>query len=386
MIPYGKQHIDSNDIDSVVKVLQSDFLTDGPEVPKFERAIQKLCGCDYAIAVNSATSALHIACLALDIGVDDTVWTSPISFVASANCALYCGAAIDFVDIDPKTYNLSAEALKIKLEHAKDNHQPLPMAIIVVHLSGQSCEMEKIHQLAQDYNFKIIEDASHAIGGFYNDQPIGNGRYSDITIFSFHPVKIITTAEGGVACTQNAELAQSMKLLRSHGITRDPKLMSSDKHGDWYYQQIKLGFNYRMNDLQAALGLSQLKKIQRFIQRRNAIAHQYDSRLAHLALQLPMQCSKSKSSRHLYIIRLKLDKISMSHKDVFDSLRASGIGVNLHYIPIHTQPFYQNLGFKNGDFPESELYYTEAMSIPLHPQMSDEDVNHVINTFENILK
>ena len=351
MIPYGKQDITQQDIDAVVDVLKSDFLTQGPQVPLFEKSIKDVAKAKYALAVNSATSALHIACLALDVGKGDVVWTTPITFVASANCALYCGADIDFVDINGDTYNLCAVKLEQKLVHAKANDLPLPKVVIPVHLCGQPCEMDKIHKLGTEYGFSIIEDASHAIGGKYKNKPIGNCEYSDITIFSFHPVKIVTTAEGGVATTNNQALAQKMELLRSHGITRDASLMTEKSHGGWYYEQIDLGFNYRMTEMQAALGVSPISRLHDFVAKRNELAARYDELLKNLPLITPLQIDDSYSGRHLYVIRLKLDKIKLSHQQVFTELRSLCIGFILHYLPGHTQPYYQKIGFKKGQFP-----------------------------------
>jgi len=385
MIPYGKQEIIQQDIDAVVDVLQSDFLTQGPQVPLFEKAIKDAVNADYAFAVNSATSALHIACLALGVGKGDVVWTTPITFVASANCALYCGADIDFVDIDPQTYNLSSELLEQKLKHAKQNSLPLPKVVIPVHLCGQPCEMEQIHQLSKEYGFRIIEDASHAIGGKYQGNPIGNCEYSDITVFSFHPVKIVTTAEGGAATTNNPEIASKLELLRSHGITRDVTLMKNESHGGWYYEQIDLGFNYRMTEMQAALGVSQMSRLHDFVAQRNNLAARYDELLKGLPLKTPFQITDSYSGRHLYVIRLDLSAISLSHKEVFHLLREKGIGVNLHYIPVHLQPYYKALCFNAGDFPEAEKYYKEAISIPLFHTMSESEQLQVIKIIKEAL-
>ena len=386
MIPYGKQEITQQDIDAVVGVLKSDFLTQGPQVPLFEASIKKAVNVDYALAVNSATSALHIACLALGVGKGDVVWTTPITFVASANCALYCGANIDFVDINSDTYNLCTDKLEQKLIHAKANDLLLPKVVIPVHLCGQPCEMDKIHALSIEYGFAIIEDASHAIGGKYKGRPIGNCEYSDITVFSFHPVKIVTTAEGGVVTTNNRELSIKMDLFRSHGITRDPSLMTGQSHGGWYYEQVELGFNYRMTEMQAALGVSQMSRLHDFVAKRNELAAGYDDLLKSLPLITPFQIQDSYSGRHLYVIRLKLDEITLSHKDVFEKLRGEGIGVNLHYIPIYLQPYYKNLGFLSEQFMESEKYYTDAISIPLFHSMTQEQQNEVVCILKSILE
>ncbi|WP_071057837.1 UDP-4-amino-4,6-dideoxy-N-acetyl-beta-L-altrosamine transaminase [Pelistega sp. MC2] len=384
MIPYGRQDISQADIDAVIQVLQSDFLTQGPMVPKFEYAVASYTGARYALAVNSATSALHIACLALGLGEGDYLWTTPITFVASSNCALYCGAQVDFVDIDPKTYNINPLALREKLKKAKETNT-LPKIVVAVHLCGQVCEMDKIHALAQEYGFKVIEDASHAIGGTYQGVPVGACQYSDITVFSFHPVKIITTAEGGMALTNCANLAQKMDLLRSHGITRNPQLMTKQPDGSWYYQQIDLGFNYRMTELQAALGVSQMHRLDEFISRRHLLAERYDSLLADLPVIVPWQHPDSYSGLHLYVIRLSLDKIKRTHKQVFERLRELGVGVNLHYIPVHTQPYYQTLGFKEGSFPEAEKYYTEAISLPMFHTLSFEQQDTVVEALRKAL-
>ena len=385
MIPYGKQEITQQDIDAVVDVLTSDFLTQGPQVPLFEASIKNAVNADYALAVNSATSALHIACLALGVGVGDVVWTTPITFVASANCALYCGADIDFVDINSDTYNLCAENLEEKLIHAKANDLLLPKVVIPVHFCGQPCEMDKIHKPGKEYGFSIIEDASHAIGGKYKKKPIGNCDYSDITIFSFHPVKIVTTAEGGVATTNNPVLAHKMDLFRSHGITRDTESMTEESHGGWYYEQIDLGFNYRMTEMQAALGISQMARLHDFVATRNELAANYDEALKGLPLITPKQGDDSYSGRHLYVVRLKLSEISSSHKEVFEKLRLKGIGVNLHYIPVHTQPYYKELGFFEGQFIQSEKFYTDAISIPLFHTMTQEQQDKVVAVLTAVL-
>ena len=383
-IPYGRQEITQADIDSVVAVLQSDFLTQGPMVPKFEEAVANYCSVNYALAVNSATSALHIACLALGLSEGDWLWTSPITFVASANCGLYCGAQVDFVDIDPKTYNMSVQALEEKLIQAKRLNK-LPKVVVPVHLCGQPCEMERIYALSQEYGFKIIEDASHAIGGRYKSQPIGNCRYSDITVFSFHPVKIITTAEGGMAVTNDALLADKMALLRSHGITRNPVQMTHESDGAWYYQQIDLGYNYRMTELQAALGLSQIRRLNDYVSRRHELAKQYHNMLQSLPIELPWQHIDGYSGLHLYVIRLKLDAIKLTHSQVFDALREQGIGVNLHYIPVHLQPYYQRMGFNEGNYPMAEQYYAEAISLPMYPTMTSGQIDEVVNALFQIL-
>lgn len=384
MIPYGRQDIQPQDIEAVVEVLKSDFLTQGPVVPRFEKVVADKVGAGYALAVNSATSALHIACLALDLKEGDWLWTSPITFVASANCGRYCGAQVDFVDIDPHTYNLCPQALERKLINAEKAGK-LPKVVVPVHLCGQPCDMQAIHALALRYGFHIIEDASHAIGGKYQDEYIGAGRYSDITIFSFHPVKIVTTAEGGMALTNNKKLAEKMDLLRSHGITRDPELMTKEADGPWYYQQVTLGYNYRMTELQAALGVSQMERLDEYVAKRNALAQRYDEILAHLPITLPKQHPDSYSGRHLYVIRLALHKLKVSHREVFEQLRKEGIGVNLHYIPVHTQPYYQQFNFVVGDFSEAEQYYSEAISLPLYPTMTEEQQIQIMNTLNKVL-
>lgn len=376
-IPYGRQDINQADIDAVVAVLKSDFLTQGPMVPKFEEEVAQRCSAKHALAVNSATSALHIACMALGLGPGDWLWTSPITFVASANCGLYCGAKVDFVDIDPHTYNLCPKDLEQKLIVAENAGQ-LPKIVVPVHLCGQPCDMQAIHALAQRFGFKIIEDASHAIGGKYKGEPIGNCRYSDITVFSFHPVKIITTAEGGMALTNDAELANKMALFRSHGITRDPAQMTHAIDGPWYYQQIDLGYNYRMTELQAALGVSQMSRLDQFVGRRHELARRYDQLIANLPVTAPWQHPDSYSGLHLYVIRLQLGGLQNSHLQVFESLRQQGIGVNLHYIPVHTQPYYQQFGFKRGDFPNAEAYYADAISLPLYSGLTSQDQDTVI--------
>ena len=373
MIPYGRQDISDEDIEAVVAVLRSDFITQGPSIRGFEQAVADYCGAAHAIAVNSATSALHTACLALGVGEGDLVWTSPITFVASSNCALYCGADVDFVDVDEATANMSVEALEAKLAEAEAAGR-LPKVVIPVHLCGTSCDMQAIRALGDRYGFKIIEDASHAIGGRYLDAPVGSCAFSDITVFSFHPVKIITTGEGGMAVTNDADLAQRMDLLRSHGVTRDPSLMTREGDGPWYYQQVDLGFNYRITDIQAALGLSQMSRLDEFVARRHEIADWYDERLAELPLQLPVRPVDSYSALHLYVIRVNLEHTERTHLEVFESLRAQGIGVNLHYIPVYTQPYYEQLGFAAGLCPTAERYYERAISIPMFPNLTAEDL------------
>lgn len=385
MIPYGKQEITQQDIDGVVAVLQSDFLTQGPKVPEFEKYLTTHTGAAYALAVNSATSALHIACLALGLGPGDFLWTSPVTFVASANCGLYCGAKVDFVDIDPDTYNLCPKQLEKKLIAAKANGT-LPKIVVPVHLCGQPCDMEAISRLATEYGFKVIEDASHAIGGSYLNEPIGNCRYSDITVFSFHPVKIITTAEGGAVATNQKDLADKMALLRSHGITRDIEQMKGESHGGWYYQQIDLGFNYRMTELQAALGITQIQRLDEFIAARHRLADRYNRLLKRLPIVLPFQLENTHSGLHLYVIRLQLNNISLTHREVFEALRENGIGVNVHYIPVHTQPYYEDMGFKSGDFPEAEQYYREAISLPMFHGMTEEQQDKVVCVLSEILE
>lgn len=384
MIPYGKQDITDSDIEAVVSVLKSTHLTQGPAVPEFEQAVIRHCNAKYAVGVNSATSALHIACLALGLGQGDWLWTSPNTFVASANCGLYCGARVDFVDIDPRTYNMCPIALEEKLKNAAEKGT-LPKVVVPVHFSGQPCNMLAIHALAKEYDFKIIEDASHAIGGKYLSEPIGNCRYSDITVFSFHPVKIITSAEGGMAVTNDDKLAEKLALLRSHGITRTPSLMTKPMEGSWYYQQVDLGFNYRMTDLQGALGASQMDRLVHYVALRHELAKRYDNLLKDLPVTTPWQDKGSYSAYHLYVIRLKLNEITSSHVEVFEALRAKGIMVNLHYIPVHTQPYYEEMGFKVGDFPEAEKYYAEAISIPLFPALTYSEQDYVVEALKEAM-
>jgi UDP-4-amino-4,6-dideoxy-N-acetyl-beta-L-altrosamine transaminase len=378
-IPYGRQDISEADIKAVVEVLHSDWLTQGPAVPRFEKTVAEHCGAEHAIAVCNATAALHIACLALGLRPGDTLWTSPNTFVASANCALYCGASVDFVDIDARTYNMSMDALREKLEYAEREGR-LPKIVIPVHFTGQSCEMREIKALANRYGFHIIEDASHAIGGKYLGEPVGNCRYSDIAIFSFHPVKIITTGEGGMALTNNPELAKKMRLLRSHGITSDAEDMHSRPPEElWNYQQIDLGFNYRMTDIHAALGLSQMQRLDEFVTKRHIIAKRYDQMLSSLPVVAPYQHEDGYSSFHLYVISLKLGEISKTQRQVYEALRAAGILVNLHYIPVYRQPYYEQMGFLAGYCPHAERYYSEAISIPMYPGLTEAQQDQVVS-------
>ena len=384
MIPYGRQDIDQHDIDAVLEVLKSDWITQGPNIQQFEQSVIVHCGAKYAVATNSATSALHIACLALGLGEGDYVWTSPITFVASANCALYCGAKVDFVDIELDTYTISIPALEAKLEQAERDGN-LPKILIPVHLAGQSSDMAAIKTLSDKYGFKIIEDASHAIGADYKNQPVGNCQYGDICVFSFHPEKIITTAEGGLATTNDPDLAEKMQLFRSHGITRDESLMVGENHGPWYYQQIELGLNYRLTDIQAALGKSQMTRLGGFIDARQDHAAFYNDALSQLPIVLPKQQTDRRSAYHLYVIRLQLDAISKSHRTVFEELRAAGIGVNLHYIPVYLQPFYAKMGFLPESFPNAQRYYAEAISIPMFAKMTQAERNKVVSALTEIL-
>lgn len=384
MIPYGRQDIWQSDIDAVVAVLQSDYLTQGPQVPHFEQAVIQHVGVKHALAVNSATSALHIACLALELGPGDWLWTTPVTFVASANCGLYCGAQVDFVDIDPRTYNLCPQALEAKLIDAEKTGK-LPKVLVAVHLCGCPCDMAAIQALGKKYGFKIVEDASHAIGGKYKGKFIGNCDFSDITVFSFHPVKIITTAEGGMALTNSDELAAKMVLLRSHGITRDPEQMTHAPDGPWYYQQIDLGFNYRMTELQAALGVSQMQRLDEYVARRHELAQRYDQLLDDLPVTTPWQQPDAYSGLHLYVIRLQLEKITKTHREVFEALREQGIGVNLHYIPVHLHPYYQRMGFKIGAYPQAEKYYAEAISLPMYQTLNHIQQDQVVATVRKVL-
>jgi UDP-4-amino-4,6-dideoxy-N-acetyl-beta-L-altrosamine transaminase len=384
MIPYARQSLSPADIRAVVAVLRSDWLTQGPMIQRFEQCVADFCGARHAVAVANGTAALHLACLALELRPGDTLWTSPNTFVASANCARYCGAGVDFVDIDARTYNLSVERLADKLARAKTERR-LPSVVAPVHFSGQPCDLEPIHALSRQYGFRIIEDASHALGARYQGRPVGDCRYSDLTTLSFHPVKIITTGEGGMVLTNRRELYERLVRLRSHGITRDPQAMEGPAHGPWYYQQVELGFNGRLTDIQAALGLSQMRRVEEFVRRRRELAARYDELLRDLPVVLPWQLPETQSSWHLYVIRLKLDEIARTHCQVFEAMRAAGIGVNLHYIPVHTQPYYRQLGFKVGDFPEAERYYREAISLPLFYDLKARDQDRVAKALAKVL-
>lgn len=382
-IPYGRQSINADDIQAVTDVLTSDWLTQGPAVEQFEKQVAAYCGAEYAVAVNSATSALHIACLAAGLGQGDVLWTSPNTFVASANCGLYCGAIVDFVDIDARTYNLSTDELAKRLKAAKSQGR-LPKVVIPVHFAGQPCAMKDISLLAKEYGFAVIEDASHALGATYNGEKVGACHLSDMTILSFHPVKIMTTGEGGMVLTNSRDLYEKLLLLRSHGITRDPRQMAGEAHGPWYYQQIDLGFNYRITDIQAALGVSQLKRLDDFIGRRRALAHRYNNMLKCLPLGLPYQAAGADSAWHLYVVQIKAG--GNSRLEVFTDLRNAGIGVNVHYIPVHTQPYYSAQGFKNGDFPVAEAYYQTAISLPMYYALTDEEQDYVVDKLREALE
>ena len=385
MIPYGRQDINEEDIQAVVEVLRSDWLTQGPAVERFEQEIARYCDAKYAVAVSSATAALHIACLAAGLKPGDNFWTSPNTFVASANCGLYCGASPGFVDIDPRTYNLSVDALEKRLARA-EKKGGLPKIVIPVHFAGQSCEMEHIAALGKRYGFTVIEDASHAIGGHYRDTAVGSCAFSDMAVFSFHPVKIITTGEGGMVLTNRQDLYEKLVRLRSHGITRDPRFMDGDSDDPWCYQQIELGFNYRITDIQAGLGASQMKRLDEFVSRRHWLACRYNEALCDLPLQLPWQQPDTYSAYHLYVVRVDPEKTGKSRRQVFDQLRAAGIQVNVHYIPVHTQPYYRQMGFRTGDFPEAENYYQQAISLPMYSGLTDQDQDFVIATLRKILR
>ena len=383
MIPYSRQTIHDEDIEAVLDVLKSDFLTQGPVVPCFEDAVAKKIGVNHATAVNSATSALHIACLALGLSRGDVLWTSPITYVASANCGLYCGAEVDFVDIDKDTLNICTLKLEKKLI-AADKLGKLPKILVVVHMAGQSCKMDEIGRLSRKYGFKVIEDASHALGGKFKGNYIGSCQYSEITVFSLHPIKSITAGEGGLALTNSDELAEKLRMVRSHGITRDPNAINRKDPEPWYYEQIELGFNYRMTDIHAALGLSQLGRLEEYVARRNQIANKYDEVLVDLPFKLPRVETDCLSSFHLYIIQVNEIEAGLSRRQLFECLRARGIGVNVHYIPVHTQPYFQKLGFHEGDFPVSETYYSKAISLPIFPSLADPQQDYIVTTLEEL--
>ena len=384
MIPYGRQHITADDEAAVLAALRSDWITQGPAVPRFEQALAARVGAKHGVAVSNATAGLHIACLALDLGPGDRLWTSPNTFVASANCGLYCGATVDFVDIDPRSLNMSVPALAAKLEAAAANGT-LPKVVVPVHFAGQSCDMQAIHALGQRHGFRIIEDASHAVGGSYLGLPVGNGRFSDLTVFSFHPVKIITTAEGGMVMSNDAAMAARLERLRSHGITRDPALMEGEPEGPWVYEQVELGLNYRLTDLQAALGFSQLSQLETSVARRHQIARRYDAELAGLPLTTPWQSPDAHSALHLYPIQVDPARSPLTRRQLFDGLRAAGIGVNVHYIPVHTQPHYRRLGFAPGQFPAAEAYYAQAISLPMFPTLTEAQQGEVIAALRRLL-
>lgn len=384
MIYYGKQSIDEADIQAVEEVLRSDFLTQGPTIEKFERSVAAYCGVKYAVAVTNATSALHIACLAAGLGKGDILWTSPITFVASANCGLYCGASVDFVDIDEKTYNMSVNALEEKLRQAKKENR-LPKIVVPVHLAGQSCDMRRIRELSETYGFTVLEDASHGVGADYLKTKVGSCTFSDMAVFSFHPVKIITTGEGGMVLTNDKTLYERLILYRSHGITRDPAKMTYEADGPWYYQQIALGFNYRMTDMQAALGYSQMTRLDAFVARRRELAARYDELLKDMPLTTPYVLEGANPSWHLYIVRVDFSRLTKTKKQVFEEMKVQGVALNLHYIPVHTQPYYQALGYRSEDFPNAMTYYAEAFTLPLYYRLTEQQQAEVVNALENAL-
>jgi UDP-4-amino-4,6-dideoxy-N-acetyl-beta-L-altrosamine transaminase len=380
-IPYGHQDISEADIEAVIAVLRSEWLTQGPAIDHFERTVSEYCGVRYGVAVSSATAALHLACLALDFGPGDLLWTSPNTFVASANCALYCGGHVDFVDIDARTYNMSVEALESKLETARQA-QRLPKIVIPVHFAGQPCAMHRIKELSDQYGFRIIEDASHAIGATYRESKIGDCAYSDVTVFSFHPVKIVTTGEGGLLLTNRADLHEKLRRLRSHGITRDAQRMTTPAPGSWYYEQIELGYNYRMTDIQAALGASQMQRLDAFIARRRQIAARYEVQLATLPVTIPWQHPDARSAYHLYVVRVAKAQL---RQQVYDALHHAGIRANVHYIPVYRQPYFRNKGFRCSAFPEAERYYAEALTLPIYPALTEGDQSRVLSALQGAL-
>ena len=381
MISYGKQDITQADIDAVVEVLGSDFLTQGPKIENFEQCVAQYCGVKYAVAVTNATSALHIACLASGLSKGDMLWTSPNTFVASANCGLYCGADVDFVDIDDETYNMNIDELEKKLQKSMIR----PKVIVPVHFAGQSCDMEKLKELSNEYGFVIIEDASHATGASYKNTRVGSCKYSDMTVFSFHPVKIVTTGEGGMVLTNNKDLYNKLILYRSHGITRNQDLMQHEADGPWYYEQVAMGFNYRMTDLQAALGISQMRRLDDFVAKRRYLANQYNELLKNLPIKIPYQSQVVNSSWHIYVVRAEFDKLKLSKIELFEKMHQKGINLNLHYIPVHTQPYYTQRGFKKGDFPVSERYYEEAFTLPLFYDLTDEQQEYIVKCLQEVL-
>ena len=385
MIYYGKQSISEADIKAVEEVLRSDFLTQGPAIEQFERTVADYCGAKYAVAVCNATAALHIACLSAGLGTGESLWTSPITFVASANCGRYCGADVDFVDIDEKTYNMSAVALEEKLQCARRDNS-LPKVVIPVHLAGQSCDMARIKELSEEYGFTVIEDASHAVGADYLDTKVGSCAFSDMTVFSFHPVKIVTTGEGGMVLTNNRELYENLKIYRSHGITRDPARMTHVSDGAWYYQQIELGCNYRMTDIQAALGASQMTRLDAFVARRRELAARYDELLRELPLVTPHVIEGANPSWHIYVVRVTFSQIGKTKQQIFEEMREHGIVLNLHYIPVHRQPYYEKLGFRQGDFPQSEKYYEEVFTLPLYYDLTNDEQDFIVESLQKVLQ
>lgn len=384
MIYYGKQSISEMDIKAVEEVLHSDFLTQGPAIERFERAVAEYCGAKYAVAVCNATAALHVACLSAGLGEGDLLWTSPITFVASANCGRYCGANVDFVDIDEKTYNMSVAALEEKLRRAQNANQR-PKVVVPVHLAGQSCDMARIKELSEKYCFTVIEDASHAVGANYLETKVGSCTFSDMTVFSFHPVKIVTTGEGGMVLTNRKDLYEKLLLYRSHGITRDPAKMTHMSDGAWYYQQIALGYNYRMTDIQAALGISQMKRLDTFVARRRALAARYNTLLRNLPIVTPYVMEGAKPSWHIYVVQMDFSRARKTKQQIFEEMKEQGVVLNLHYIPVHRQPYYEKFGFRQGDFPQSEKYYEEAFTLPLYYDLSNDEQDHIVEVLKKTL-